>query len=436
MPHARKSPKPGLTNRLKRGTDSKLADEKQKSLNCEIGVVSVSLGKSAVRSLKPKQHLQGLRFRGLWMGLVGSLSYRGTANTLNDLLHREDDEKLKASTLKDWVEAQGKSLTESYTKKTTNVLEKYGVDPQTGLIDPDLEIAKSMSGTHLSSTLGEEAAKKRITEYNRGKETDLKLKYSESLSQIETTSEGCCYISIDDIGVKSQKEKRDATYTKKKKFLENTVIHIQADNQQYTITAIGMKNAFTRLVAFLLENHLMEGHCLVFFSDGATIIRDYVEKYFGFRQHTIILDWLHLKKKCNEFLSMGIRGSKEERAQIKKELVSRLWTGRIEKAIKYIDSIKLGNIKSASVLANLKDYLKRKSPNVPCYAMRREFKLRISSNRVEKANDMVVATRQKHNGMSWSMAGSGALAVMTAASINGELGAWLKTGEVGFKMVG
>lgn len=69
-----------------------------------------------------------------------------------------------------------------------------------------------------------------------------------------------------------KKKKRDANYIKKRKFIENTVIHIQAGNQQYTITAIGIKNAFARLVAFLLDNHLLEGYRLVFFTDGADVI--------------------------------------------------------------------------------------------------------------------------------------------------------------------
>lgn len=209
------------------------------------------------------------------------------------------------------------------------------------------------------------------------------LKYSDSLSLTKATSDSCCYISIDDIGVRFQKEKRDVNYTKKK-FFGNTVIHIQADNQQYTITAIGMKNAFIRLVAFLLENHLLEGYRLVFFTDGASVIRDYIEKYFGFRQHSIILDWLHLKTKYNEFLSMCLKGSKEDKAEIKQHLVSILWTGRIDKAIKYLESLKLANIKNAIRVIKLKGYLNRKSPNVPCYALRRELNLRISSNRVKR----------------------------------------------------
>ena len=40
----------------------------------------------------------------------------------------------------------------------------------------------------------------------------------------------------------------------------------------------------------------------------------------------------------------------------------------------------------------------------------------------------VVATRQKHNGMSWSKSGSGALAIITATGINGELENWMAAG--------
>ena len=57
-----------------------------------------------------------------------------------------------------------------------------------------------------------------------------------------------------------------------------------------------------------------------------------------------------------------------------------------------------------------------------------ELGLRNSSNRVEKANDLVVAQRQKHNGMSWSTSGSGALAQITALIINDELHSWLNDG--------
>lgn len=423
-------------SRQKRGHESAKTCDSSKSVDCEIGTISVSLEKSATRSLKPKQCLQSGSFRELWLGAVEALSYRGAASIINRLLRRDGDSKLKVSTLKDRVESQGKRLADSYAEKERNILTQYNLDPQEAIVANSTKHLDSICSFHQSTVLGEASARKHIADYNRGRETNLKLKYSDQLSQTETSSQGCCYISIDDIGVRFQKEKRKPGYAKKRKFLENTVIHIQANNQQYTITAVGMKKAFIRLVAFLLDNHLLEGHRLVFFTDGATIIRDYIETYFGFRQHTIILDWLHLKKKCVEFLSMGVKGTKEDKSQIKKGLIAILWTGRVEKAIKYIDSIKQTNIKNIQKLSELKDYLKRKSPNVVCYALRRELNLRISSNRVEKANDMVVAVRQKHNGMSWSKNGSGALAIITAARINGELDGWIKTGEINFKMVG
>ena len=55
--------------------------------------------------------------------------------------------------------------------------------------------------------------------------------------------------------------------------------------------------------------------------------------------------------------------------------------------------------------------------------------MRVSSNRVEKANDLLVANRQKHNGMSWSEKGSGALAAITALEVNGILDYWLRGGK-------
>ena len=63
--------------------------------------------------------------------------------------------------------------------------------------------------------------------------------------------------------------------------------------------------------------------------------------------------------------------------------------------------------------------------HIPCYALRHLLGLRNSSNRVEKANDLVIAQRQKHNGMSWSTTGSIALAQIKALFLNHEISRWL-----------
>ena len=79
-------------------------------------------------------------------------------------------------------------------------------------------------------------------------------------------------------------------------------------------------------------------------------------------------------------------------------------------------------------------YLERNRPNIPCYAVRKRLGLRNSSQLGEKMNDVVVADRQKHRGMSWSVAGSTALASLTALVKNGEVAHWLKNGTLEFKL--
>ena len=63
-------------------------------------------------------------------------------------------------------------------------------------------------------------------------------------------------------------------------------------------------------------------------------------------------------------------------------------------------------------------YFERNRVCIPCYALRSIFYLKNSSNRVEKANDLTIAQRQKHNGMSWSFSGSGAIAQIKAHFLN------------------
>lgn len=290
--------------------------------------------------MKPKQHLVSGAYSSLYLDLTTMLSFRNVAKTMNRFLHTSSEHELKVSTLEGRVESQGKALTAAYAKEAFDILELHGIDTQTGIIGKDHPVAMSVRNVPLPNALDEKAVRQHITDYNRGRDADTKLKYGSIASAIENAADDCCYVTIDDIGVRFQKEERNDTYKKKQKFIENTVIHIQKGESQYTITAVGMKNAFKRLVAFLLDNNLMAGSRLVFLTDGANCIRENIETFFEFRQYTIILDWLHLEKKCNEFLCMAVQGKKEEKDKIKQEFTAILWTGRKDKALKYLDNIK------------------------------------------------------------------------------------------------
>lgn len=46
-----------------------------------------------------------------------------------------------------------------------------------------------------------------------------KVQFQDALPVIESSADDCLYISIDDIGVKMQKESRAANYEKKRKYV-------------------------------------------------------------------------------------------------------------------------------------------------------------------------------------------------------------------------
>jgi len=59
---------------------------------------------------------------------------------------------------------------------------------------------------------------------------------------------------------------------------------------------------------------------------------------------------------------------------------------------------------------------------------------KIENETCQKMNDLVVSDRQKHNGMSWSVSGSVALASLTALARNNEYALWFEEGNVEFKL--
>lgn len=225
--------------------------------------------------------------------------------------------------------------------------------------------------------------------------------------------------------MKHQTDERTADFVKEKKNVANTVIHVQADDKGYILNAVGIKQAFRILVAFLLKNNLFEVRQLVFLSDGAKEIKEYIQKFFSWRPYILILDWFHLAKRIKELISMCLKLHKDKKGPIIKKILNYLWVGDTDGAIAYIKDFKSSIIKNENVREEMIAYLLRKKENICCHALRRLFNLRLSSNAAEKSNDIVVADRQKHNGMSWSFDGSGSLAVLNAAYKNNTLDIWI-----------
>lgn len=80
------------------------------------------------------------------------------------------------------------------------------------------------------------------------------------------------YISVDEVGVKRQKDSRAPGSARDSKYVENKVIHIQYGSDCYILTANGIHRAMKSALAFLAANGLLRRE-LVFFTDGARNMR-------------------------------------------------------------------------------------------------------------------------------------------------------------------
>ena len=368
------------------------------------------------------------------MDLCCATSYRNTVDIANSVYNRNCENSFRVHTINDRMETIGDAISSEMDSKGRSILQDNGFDPETGLPIDASAVPDSIKKPALPDEVSrrKQEISKAVSDYNKGRDECMRIRSRKLINDVEYFPDDCVYISIDDVGVRHQKDKRKDGGSKDGKVVENTVIHIQSKEGAYIITTVGMGKAFRLLLAFLLKNHLMENRHLYFFSDGARNIRKGIKDYFAFCPHKHMLDWYHLEKRMTELLSMALKGPKEKRHEIRKHLAGILWAGNISDAIDYLYSLDKAYIKNTQKLDEAVTYLKGKKPYICCYALRSKLGYRNSSNPAEKANDLVVATRQKHNGMSWSFAGSHALAVIEAVSLNGEKDGWLRNRSIRF----
>ncbi|MCD8330667.1 MAG: hypothetical protein LUC27_08365 [Lachnospiraceae bacterium] len=364
--------------------------------------------------------------------LSTKLSYRDATETANRLFHRLPEQEIKLRTLSDGIQRVGTEIVDTLMEETHRILSDNGFNPETGLPLETTILSSNVTGAVDPGNPSSAYAniQKAIDRINAVREEKIPFTAEEFQPQIEADPEHCVYISIDDIGVKRQKDSRGDGSVRDTKFVENTNVHIQYGDFSYVITAVGMDKVFLAILAFLLQNDLLK-YELIFLTDGARDIKNRIESFFAFHPHTTILDWFHLKKKCMELLSMGMRG-KDKRNTTLEKLLRYLWVGDIPSAKQYLVSLPPSSIKNQKWINEIVSYLDRKQDTITCYAIRAELNLRNSSNPVEKANDLLVAQRQKHNGMAWTPNGSGTLASIQMIYQNNQADLWFREKKILF----
>ena len=177
---------------------------------------------------------------------------------------------------------------------------------------------------------------------------------------------------------------------------------------------------------------LIRNHDIVFFTDGAKCIQDNIKKYFCGHEYLLILDFYHLIKHCEQGLSMAISKPAIRNQVLYGNLSGMLWNGKTDQAVKYLSELPDSAVKNKAHLKDVIDYLERKKEGITTLSIRRWLGMKIGSRDVEKDNDIIVASRQKHNGMSWNREGSSNLSALTAMTRNGQMNSFLYGRKINF----
>jgi hypothetical protein len=163
--------------------------------------------------------------------------------------------------------------------------------------------------------------------------------------------------------------------------------------------------------------------------DGGRWIREFYGRLCACVSRTeMVLDWYHLAKKCREFGSRLCRGRVARKAFLK-ELMPLLWQGEVTAALAFLESYR-SQSRDEAKLEELREYLAARQEALPNYRKRRRERRFVGSGHVEKANDLLVARRQKRRGMHWHEASSDGLAALKTLQLNRAWNLYWQQGQV------
>lgn len=376
---------------------------------------------------KERYKTQGFRELMFIHGVTKN-SYRKTSELLNRIRYQQQGDGTPYRSLQEYTETEGQKIIQATEKKCMSILQEkeFNLDnlPSGPKIKPNqIPIESSL----LDNTKVEEAlieCEKEIGDYYDLVENPIP--YEDPEYTVNITS--------DDVCVKKQKMSRSFDLKadmQKYKRVYNSIIHVEKGANSYILNSHSITKVIKVLIAFLSHNNLFHFR-LQFFTDGMPSLHESILKHFQwYKNICIILDWYHLEKKCKQRLSGALK-NRHLRNNILEELKRFLWYGLMDDAIDLLRDIAPIYIKDNEHLEKLIAYLTRNSRYIPCYAARKKLGLRNGSSIGEKANDIIVSERQKHNGMSWSNHGSVSLALITATIWNNEHEKWFQDGDFDF----
>jgi hypothetical protein len=188
----------------------------------------------------------------------------------------------------------------------------------------------------------------------------------------------------------------------------------------------GQGQSFQRKVLAALRRLKMRIERLIVVADGAAWIRDFYSTELALiAVSELILDWYHLQKKCRDLLSMVCHGRKA-REEVEGQLRPLLWQGEVDAACHFLEGLR-PQARNEKKLDELSGYLTKHRTEIPNYDQRRVNCQFNGAGMVEKENDLLVARRQKHQGMQWVPRGADVICALRTLWFNGQWEAYWNT---------
>ena len=408
------------------------------------GAVVLDTSRQVFPALTGKQWYRTVGFKEIAIvhGVLDE-SYRHTAQFINRIRHQPG--ATAVTTLQDAVESEGSRASKVQAEQAGRIVREQGLDEQT--LQP--------MGEHTPVTaerLPSEAVDCVLRELAPDEPT---LQAMRANPVAYENPSAAVHVSIDDVLAKKQKEHREHKSSRvsesvgfengelarsttrsdeqAKKCVHTTVAHVETGAGRRIFASAGLLSTCLLVMAFVVANKKLQSTWM-FFVDGQRSLQDLLLRVFGWQGTVqLILDWFHLVKKCKEQLSLALKGRHIRNEQLR-PLLRMLWLGQVDAAICALRGIDPKQVKAPDALDRLVGYFERNRAFIPCYAARKKLGLRNSSNRGEKANDVIVSARQKNNGMSWSQSGSSALSTLQALVCNDNHRQWFDQGTVDFQL--
>ena len=287
----------------------------------------------------------------------------------------------------------------SYQKVSELVVERTGTS---SLSDQRIyQIVEEKAGELVAEQAQRISQKSEAGRQIKAVEVDL---YDEQGKEIIWLGDGVC--------VNEQKAKRDQKPKKGKERVTTEMGMLEKKDGSYrTIVAGEGINRVELYRTEVIEEYGEEAQQLpvVAITDGARNLKKEVKEVFG-EGVRHLLDWYHLEAKVYQLMTQAAP-NKEVKEKVQELIISELWRGESKKAIKHLEEMEARNLVKRD---ELKGYLEKNQDYIINYEKRKEAKKVIGSGRMEKQNDVIVASRQKRKGMSWSKRGSRSLAIVTA----------------------